>query len=64
MRRELDRIHLGTFTGEAGTFQQRTDLTKPARDLLSKLGIDPPRRIHDSPPLPQHLHAPSHAARA
>jgi hypothetical protein len=47
MRRELDRIHLGTFTGEAGTFQQRTDLTKPARDLLSKLGIDPPRRIHE-----------------
>ena len=47
MRRELDRIHLGTFTGEAGTFRQRTDLTKPARDLLSKLGIDPPRRIHE-----------------
>ncbi len=35
MRRELDRIHLGTFTGPAGTFKQRTELTKPARDLLS-----------------------------
>jgi hypothetical protein len=26
MRRELDRIHLGTFTGSAGTFRQRTEL--------------------------------------
>jgi len=29
MRRELDRIHLGTFTGPAGTFRQRTDLSRP-----------------------------------
>jgi hypothetical protein len=50
MRRELDRIHLGTFTGPAGTFQQRTELTKPARDLLAKLGIDPPRQIHELTP--------------
>ena len=47
MRRELDRIHIGTFTGPAGTFQQVTDLTKPARDLLAKLNIDPPRKIHE-----------------
>ena len=46
MRRELDRIHLGTFTGPAGTFRHRTELTKPARDLLAKLGIDPPGQIH------------------
>jgi len=45
MRRELDRIHLGTFTGPAGTSRQRTDLTKPARELLAKLSIDPPRAI-------------------
>jgi Transposase DDE domain len=50
MRRELDRIHLGTFTGPAGTFRQRTELTKPARDLLAKLGIDPPRQIHELTP--------------
>ena len=31
IRRELDRIHLGTFTGPAGTFRRRTELTKPAR---------------------------------
>ncbi len=47
MRRELDRIHLGTFTGPAGAFRQRTEITKPARDLLARLGIEPPRQIHE-----------------
>ena len=50
MRRELGRIHLGTFTGPAGTFRRRTEITKPARDLFSKLGIDPPRHIHELTP--------------
>ncbi len=52
MRRELDRIHLGTFTGPAGTFQQRTELARPARDLLAKLSIDPPRKIRELTPPP------------
>lgn len=47
MRRELDRIHLGAFTGPAGSFRQLTDLSKPARDLLAKLRIDQPRKIHE-----------------
>jgi hypothetical protein len=47
IRRELDRIHLGTFTGPAGTFRQRTELTKPARDLFAQLAITPPRQIHE-----------------
>ena len=50
MRRELERIHLGTFTGPAGTFRQRTELSKPTRDLLAKLAIDPPRKIHELSP--------------
>jgi hypothetical protein len=50
MRRELDRIHLGTFTGPAGTFRQRTEPAKPARDLFSKLAIDQPRKIHELTP--------------
>jgi hypothetical protein len=29
MRRELQRIHIGTFTGPAGTFRQRTDIPRP-----------------------------------
>jgi hypothetical protein len=47
MRRELDRIHLGTFTGPAGTFRQCTELAKLARDLFSKLAINQPRKIHE-----------------
>jgi hypothetical protein len=47
MRRELDRIHLGTFTGPAGTFRQRTELPKATRDLLAGLGLDAPRKIHE-----------------
>ena len=45
LRRELDRIALGTFTGPAGTFRQRTELTKAQRDILAQLKIDPPPRI-------------------
>jgi len=52
MRRELDRIHLATFTGPAGTYRQRTEIAKPARELLSKLSIDPPRKIHELTPPP------------
>jgi hypothetical protein len=46
LRRELDKIHIGTFTGPAGTFQQRTELTKPQRDILRALQIDAPPRIY------------------
>jgi hypothetical protein len=45
LRRELDRIALGTFTGPAGTFRQRTELTRTQRDTLTQLKIDPPPRI-------------------
>ena len=47
MRRELQRISIGTFTGPAGTFRQRTGIPKPARDLLTALKIDVPRKIHE-----------------
>jgi len=40
MRRELQRIAIGTFTGPAGTFRQRTDIPKSARDLLTALNIE------------------------
>jgi hypothetical protein len=41
------RIHPGTFTGPAGTFRRRTELTKPARDLFAPARITPPGRIHE-----------------
>jgi hypothetical protein len=50
IRRHLDRLHLGTFTGPAGTFRQRTELTKPQRDLLAKLAIAPPKQIIELEP--------------
>jgi hypothetical protein len=50
IRRELDRIAIGTFTGPAGTFRQRTEITKPQRDILAKLSIDPPPRIYQLTP--------------
>jgi Transposase DDE domain len=47
MRRELQRLHIGTFTGPAGTFRQRTDIPKTARDLLTTLKIGVPSKIHE-----------------
>jgi hypothetical protein len=46
LRRELDKIHIGTFTGPAGAFRQRTELTKPQRDILKALQIEAPPRIY------------------
>jgi len=45
-RAELDRLHTITFTGTAGTFRRITKWTKPQRDLLSALDLDPPQDDH------------------
>ncbi len=45
LRRELGRIAVGTFTGPAGTFRQRTQITAAQGGILAKLGIDPPPKI-------------------
>ena len=45
LRRQLDRIAVGTFTGPAGTYRQRTEITDAQQDILTRLGIDPPPRI-------------------
>jgi hypothetical protein len=54
LRDELQRMHLGTFTGPAGTSQQRTELTPRQRDILRALNVA-------SPPLFLHLDAPEPA---
>jgi len=51
LRDELQRMHLGTFIGPAGTSRQRTELTARHRDILRALGV-----AH--PPLFLHLQAP------
>jgi len=45
IRTDLQRLHLITFTGPAGTFRQTTEITKPQRDLFTALAIDPPKKI-------------------
>jgi len=50
IRRELDRITIGTFTGPAGTFRQRTELTKTQHDILAQLKTDPPPRVWELTP--------------
>jgi hypothetical protein len=45
LRRELSRIHIGTFAGPAGTFRQRTEISQPQQDILTRLAIDPPPKI-------------------
>jgi hypothetical protein len=46
LRRELDRIAVGTFAGPAGTFRQRTEISQAQLDVLDRLGIDPPPKIY------------------
>lgn len=46
LRRELDRIHVGAFAGPAGTFRQRTEITKPQAAILKPLDISAPPRIY------------------
>ena len=50
LRRELDKIHVGTFAGPAGTFRQRSEITKAQRDILRTLKIDAPPRIYQLKP--------------
>ena len=50
LRRELDKIHVGTFAGPAGTFRQRTEITKAQRDIFRALKIDLPPRIYQLNP--------------
>ncbi len=50
IRRELDRLHIGTFTGPAGTFRRLTEPTKPQRDLLTRIGAATPKQIIELTP--------------
>jgi hypothetical protein len=54
LRRQLDRIAVGTFAGPAGTFRQRTEITDAQQDILDRLGIDPPPRIYQLNPALSH----------
>ena len=53
LRRELGKIHVGTFAGPAGTFRQRTEITKPQATILKALQISTPPRIYQLKPAVQ-----------
>ena len=50
LRAELNRIHAGTFTGPAGTFRQRTEITSAQRRLLAVLDLPEPPLVLDATP--------------
>lgn len=47
LRRELTRLHVGTFTGPTGTFRQRTELTTTQRDIFAALQVPVPQQFID-----------------
>lgn len=44
-REDLQDLHVGTFTGPAGTFAQTTTLTPAARAIFTALAVTPPKKI-------------------
>jgi hypothetical protein len=45
LRRELQRLHVGYFTGPAGTYHQTTETTPAQRRILARLDVAVPPRI-------------------
>jgi Transposase DDE domain len=50
LRRELEKIKVGTFTGPAGTFRQLAEITASQRVILGKLELAEPPRIQQLTP--------------
>jgi len=50
IRIEVERVHIGTFTGPAGSFSQRTELSQPQKVIYAKLKITEPPRVLDATP--------------
>src|SRR3982074_2055595 len=50
VRRHLDRLHAGTFTGPTGLFRQRTELSTPQRHLPAKPHTPPPKQMIELAP--------------
>jgi transposase len=50
IRTEVERLHIGVFTGSPGTLRQHTELSQPQRAILAKLKIAEPPRVLDATP--------------
>jgi hypothetical protein len=51
LRRELEKIKLGSFAGPAGSFSQRTELSAAQRAILATLELPEPARITNLAPV-------------
>ena len=51
-RRELEKLQLGSFSGPAGAFRQRTELTAAQRAILARLQLAEPPRLCELTPAP------------
>ena len=47
LRRELEKLKLGSFAGTAGRFRQRTEVTPAQRAILARLELAEPPRMQD-----------------
>jgi len=52
LRRELEKLQLGSFQGAAGTFRQRTEISASQRAILAKLKLAEPPRMQELTPAP------------
>ena len=52
LRRDLERLHLGTFTGPAGTFTQTTTITRTQQAIYTAMDLPTPPRFLDLTPPP------------
>jgi hypothetical protein len=50
VRRELEKLELGSFAGPAGSFRQRSEITTAQRAILAKLQLAEPPRIAELAP--------------
>ena len=50
LRRELERLQVGTFEGSAGFFRKRTALTPAQRAIFKKLQISEPPEMQEIRP--------------
>ena len=50
LRRELERLRLGSFRGASGSFRQRSELTSAQRAILGRLGLAEPPLLAELAP--------------
>lgn len=50
VREELQRQHIGTFSGPAGTFRQRTEISPEQHKIFTALGLPEPPRVFTATP--------------